>query len=77
MWAILAEWCSSNLDKILEKTCEVVYFFSEAADWKSTALLKNDALHSYFWKILLKVWVIPNCIKATVNGADERSYTYT
>ena len=74
---ILAEWCSSNLDKILEKTCEGVYFFSEAAEQKSTALLKNYVLHSYFRIILLKVWVIPNCTKATVTCGDKRSYAYT
>ena len=67
MGTILADWCLSNLDKILEKTCEGVYFFGEAADQKSTtALLKSYALHSYFRKLLLKVWVIANSIKAIV-----------
>ena len=77
MSSILTEWCSSNFDIILEKTCEGVYFFSEATEWKSIALLKNYAFHSYFWKILLKVWVIPNCIEATVTCGDKSSYTYT
>ena len=67
MWAILTEWCWSNLDKILEKNCEGVYFSSEVADCKSTALLKNYALYSYFRKTLLKVWVIANCINAAVS----------
>ena len=65
MQTILTEWRSLNLGKILEKTCEGVHFFSEAADQNSTALLKNYVL-TCFRKILLKVWVIPNCIKATV-----------
>ena len=32
MRTILTEWCSLNLGKILEETCEGVHFFSEAAD---------------------------------------------
>ena len=32
MWNILTEWCSSNIDKILRKTCKGVYYFSEVAD---------------------------------------------
>ena len=32
MWNILTEWCSSNIGKILEKTCKGVYFFKELAD---------------------------------------------
>ena len=32
MCNILTEWCSSNIGKIVEKTCKGVYFFSEVAD---------------------------------------------
>ena len=39
-----------------------VYFLSEVADWKHTALPKSYVLHSYFRTILLKVWVIVYCI---------------
>ena len=61
-WNILTEWYSSNIDKILEKTCKGVYFFSEVANYKPTALLKKYVLHSYFGTILLNVWVTAYCI---------------
>ena len=54
MGTILADWCLSNLDKILEKTCEGVYFFGEAADQKSTALLKIMPFTVTFEKHCLK-----------------------
>ena len=53
-------------------------FFSELVE--STALLKNYVLYSYFRKILVKVWVIANCIKAInilMPAGNQRSYTYT
>ena len=59
---ILTEWCSSNIGRILAKNCKGVYFISEVADWKPTALLKKYVLHSYFRTILLKVWVSAYCI---------------
>ena len=59
---ILTEWCSSNIGKILEKTCKGVYLFSEVADQKPTALPKKYVIHSYFRATLLKVWVIAYCI---------------
>ena len=53
-------------------------FFSELVE--STALLKKYVLYSYFRKILVKVRVIANCIKAInilMPAGNQRSYTYT